>query len=139
MSLIEGLGTKLRKQLTDDRFQRLSDTEQALLKRARLLAEWMDDKISVAGFGIGLDGIIGLIPIGGDVMTALIGLYHLHIARSLKLSLGTQISLLINILLDFLIGFVPVLGDLFDFVYKSHRRNLKLIERKLAERLGETA
>lgn len=126
------------KQLTDDHFQRLSDVEQATLKRARLLAEWMDDKISVAGFGIGLDGIIGLIPVGGDVVTALIGLYHLHIARSLKLGLGTQASLLINILLDFVIGFVPILGDLLDFAYKSHRRNLKLIERKLAERLEAT-
>lgn len=125
----------MSKQLPDHVFERLTVREQALLRRGRKLAEWMDDKISIGGIGLGLDGLIGLIPVGGDVAAALIGLYHVHLARELKLSIGTQISIVGNVVLDFLIGLVPVLGDVFDFAFRSHRRNMKLIERKLAQRV----
>ncbi len=125
----------MAKQLTEIHLAKLTEDERAHVERARSIASWMDDKISIGGFGVGLDGLIGLIPVGGDAISALIGLYHYWLAGKLKLGFGTQLSILINITLDFLVGAVPLIGDLIDFAFRSHRRNMKLIERKLAEKL----
>ena len=125
----------MAKQLTEAHLAKLNEDERAHVERARSIASWMDDKISIGGFGVGLDGLIGLIPVGGDAISALIGLYHFWVAGKLKLGFGTQLSILINLALDFLVGAVPLIGDLIDFAFRSHRRNMKLIERKLAEKL----
>ena len=125
----------MAKRLSDAYFARLSEEEQRILKQARSLTSWMDDKISLGGFGVGLDGLFGILPVGGDLISAAIGLHHVYVAHKLKLGLGTQISVIINIALDFLVGLVPILGDVADFVFKSYRRNQNLIERKLAARM----
>lgn len=114
-----------------------TDEERAALDRANAVASWLDDKIKVLGFGIGLDGLIGLVPVAGDVFAAIMGLFHLNLARKLNLGLSVQFALVFNLLLDLVLGAVPVLGDLFDFAFRSHRRNLKVIEKALQKRTSD--
>mgnify|MGYP001556373513 CR=1 FL=1 len=51
----------------------LTDEERAALDRANAVASWLDDKIKILGFVVGLDGLIGLVPVAGDVFAAIMG------------------------------------------------------------------
>lgn len=93
------------------------------------LEHWLDDKFTlpVVGMKVGADGIIGLIPGVGDVFTT--GLSAVFIADAVKM--GARKSVIAkmagNVAVDFVLGAVPLVGDLFDFVFKSNRANLKLL------------
>ncbi len=94
------------------------------------LAWLLDSSIPVPGtrhrFGIG--PLIGLVPVVGDVVGGVAGVYL--ILRSLQVGLPriVIVRMAINVLVDTAIGFIPVLGDAFDFFYKSNLRNLRLFE-----------
>ncbi len=80
---------------------------------------------------IGLDTILGLVPIVGDVITAVMGLYMVWEARNLGLSRFQMARMIGNIGIDTLIGSVPVAGDLFDLFWRSNTKNLRIIKRHL--------
>ena len=100
----------------------------------QLLAKVMDDFIVVPGtnFRIGLDGIIGLIPVAGDVATIFIGGVILQEASRLGVSRWTKLRMYMNYAIDLVVGIVPVVGDMFDFAFKAHRRNINLMQEHLA-------
>jgi hypothetical protein len=80
---------------------------------------------------VGLDAVVGLIPVAGDTVAAAIGLYLIWEARNLgmsRLQLGRMIG---NVGFDWLVGLVPVVGDVLDFVYRSNSKNLKIVLRHL--------
>lgn len=104
------------------------------LTRVRNLARLLDSSIALpGGYRIGLDGLIGLVPGIGDAAAASISAYIVIQAARLGASTTTLIRMMGNILLELLVGIVPVLGDLFDFVWKANNRNVALLERKLDE------
>ena len=105
------------------------------LERVRQLANWLDAKFSLAGVRFGLDGLVGLIPGIGDTIMALVALYPLAVARRHRLGAWVQAKIVGNIALDWLVGLVPLVGDLFDVGFKANLRNLRVIERA-AERRG---
>ena len=107
---------------------------QADLERARWLANWLDTKFSVGGFRFGLDGIIGLIPVVGDLLGALAGLYPLMLAQRHRLGKTLQLRMGLNLLIEWAVGSVPLVGDLFDLAYKANLRNVRLLERALEKR-----
>lgn len=80
---------------------------------------------------IGLDAIAGLIPGIGDAITAAMGLYLVWEARNLGMPKWKLWRMAGNVGIDALLGAVPVAGDLFDFLYRSNTRNLKIIKRHL--------
>lgn len=114
---------------------READTgKNATLRRLRRLSHTMDEVITLpGGYRIGVDGIIGLIPGFGDTAGAVISSYI--IAESARLGVPSRILALMiyNVLLDVLIGFIPFLGDLFDFAWKANLRNVRLLERHIGE------
>ena len=112
----------------------LTVDQQQALERARSLARLMDDQFRIAGIGIGLDGIIGIIPGVGDLFTTAMGMYHMKLADELGMGWGTKTQMAGNLAVDFVIGLVPFLGDILDFGFKSHRKNMRLIEKKLEKR-----
>src|SRR6185503_11734310 len=92
---------------------------QADLRRARRLAQLMDSEFEIAGYRIGWDPIIGLIPGAGDFITSIIALYPLILARKHKLGGRVlQSRMLLNLLVDFGVGSIPLAGDAFDAMYK---------------------
>lgn len=95
------------------------------------MAWWLDEGIRVPGTRIrfGLDPILGLVPGLGDVAGALLGGAILMEAYRRQLSRTTLVRMAANIIIDTVAGAVPLLGDVVDFVWKSNRRNLDLLER----------
>lgn len=112
--------------------------DQTALRSLERLASLMDDRFRIPGTPIrlGLDGLVGLVPGVGDLATGLVGLYVIYLAHQQGAPPALLARMLGNVAADAVIGSVPVLGDLFDFGFKSHRRNVKLLRRHL-ERSGQ--
>ena len=111
---------------------------EADLRRARRLAQLMDSEFEIMGYRVGWDPILGLIPGAGDIITTLIGLYPLVLAR--KHNLGGRLLLsrmALNLLIDFGVGSIPFAGDAFDAVYKSTIKNVQLLESAAAKKLRQ--
>ena len=83
-----------------------------------------------------LDALIGLVPGIGDVITTLISLYIVHEARQLGAPSHVIIRMLANIALDGFVGAVPLVGDAFDVMWRSNRRNVQLLWEWLAREDG---
>lgn len=88
---------------------------------------------------VGLDAVLGLIPVAGDVIAAGLGLYLVWEAKNLGLPRWKLWRMAANVGIDTLIGAVPVAGDLFDFIYKSNTRNLRIIRKHLDKHHPGTA
>lgn len=107
----------------------------ATLKKIRRLARLLDTAIGIPGtkFRIGLDPILGLIPGGGDLITAAFSLYIIFLATRFQLP-GEKINkMLWNIGLEAVVGTVPLFGDIFDAYFKSNIRNLEILENHLQQ------
>jgi len=100
------------------------------LGRLKRLSEKLDDSITIPGTErkIGIDPIIGLIPGGGDLIGGVISIYIMHSGIKMGVSRETIIRMFVNVTLEFVIGCIPIIGDLFDATWKSNQRNVKLIE-----------
>ncbi|WP_214000116.1 DUF4112 domain-containing protein [Arsukibacterium sp.] len=96
---------------------------------AQRLAWFLDESIPLpGGYKIGLDGVIGLIPGVGDFITGLLSSAIIYKAYQLGVPRMILGKMIINMMIDTIIGAIPVAGDLFDFVWKSNRRNVALLE-----------
>src|SRR3989442_742611 len=84
---------------------------------------------SFAGIRFGLDAIIGLVPILGDSIALLIGLYPIYIAQQHHLGFFLRARMLLNLILDWIIGLIPIIGDAADVGFKANIRNAKLLRR----------
>jgi len=80
---------------------------------------------------VGLDSIVGLIPVVGDFVTAAMGAYIIWEARNLGIPKWKIMRMAGNVALDTALGAVPLAGDAFDFLFKSNTRNLRIIKRHL--------
>jgi hypothetical protein len=98
-------------------------------KKLERLAWYLDSSIRVPGFKarFGLDGLIGLIPGVGDTIGALISSVVISEAARMGAPKVLLLKMAFNVALDALAGTVPVLGDLFDFVWKANQRNVHLL------------
>jgi hypothetical protein len=84
----------------------------------------------------GLDALIGLIPGIGDAITTAMSLYIVHEARQLGVPSQLVFRMLANIALDGFVGAVPLVGDAFDVMWRSNRRNIRLLREWLAREEG---
>lgn len=87
---------------------------------------------------IGLDGIIGLIPVIGDIIAAAMGAYIVWEARNLGMSKWHLSRMGANVAIDVGLGLLPVVGDAADFVFRSNTRNLRIVKRHLDKHHPET-
>jgi hypothetical protein len=88
---------------------------------------------------IGLDVILDVIPVGGDVAGAALGAYMVWEARNLGMSKGQIARMFGNVGIDFLLGLIPVIGIVPDFFFRSNTRNLKIIKKHLDRHYPGTA
>lgn len=107
----------------------------ATLRRLRWLARVLDTAIRLpGGFRFGADSLIGLVPVGGDIATALIACYFVYEGKRLGLPRRALAAMVGNVALDLVLGATPVLGDLADTIFKANVRNLAIIERHFGAR-----
>ena len=99
------------------------------------LAWLLDQALPIPGTSqrIGVDAIIGFIPGVGDTLGALLSTYIIVEAARRGASVWTVVRMLGNVAVETLVGAVPVLGDLFDVVWKANLRNVALLGETLAE------
>jgi hypothetical protein len=105
------------------------------LERARQLATLLDAKFSVGGIRFGVDAIVSLLPVVGDTITTVAGLYPIYLARKHKLGKGVQAHMFANLTVHYFGGLLPVVGDLFDVGYKANMRNLSVLEKAIEQDL----
>lgn len=113
--------------------------EEAFRKDARvkrevdLLATIMDDLIKVPGtnFGVGLDGIIGLIPGVGDSVTTAVASVVMGEAVRRRVPVHVIARMGGNLLVDTALGYIPAIGDAADFAHRANRKNYKLLKASL--------
>jgi len=111
------------------------------LRRIEKLAHLFDAQFTLPGtkFRFGWDGLIGLIPGVGDSLTALPQLYLVFEALRMKLGTGIILKMLLNVALDWLIGSIPVIGDLFDLAFKSNLRNARLVAEAIRQKRADAS
>ncbi|WP_046243791.1 DUF4112 domain-containing protein [Hymenobacter terrenus] len=110
------------------------DTDERL-RWVERIAHLMDSQFRLPGtaFRFGLDPLLGLLPVVGDLSTlAVSGALLLTMLRH-GASGAVVVRMALNILLDSLIGAIPLVGNVFDFAYKSNERNVVLLRRHYAE------
>jgi hypothetical protein len=111
------------------RAERIHYPEHPLHRRIRTLSTLMDNSIVLpSGYRIGLDPILGLLPGVGDLLGALISCYLVYLAARLGLRKRVLARMFGNILIESLAGVFPLLGDVFDAVWKANIRNLRLVD-----------
>jgi Domain of unknown function (DUF4112) len=102
---------------------------QDSVARISALAHLLDSAIPIPGTNrtIGIDPLIGLIPVVGDAISAALSSYIIWEARQLGLPPWKLARMIGNVALDTAAGSVPFLGDLFDAAFKSNRRNVRIV------------
>src|SRR5579883_2390137 len=100
------------------------------------LAYLMDGFIPIGPWTIGLDPLLGLLPGVGDVIGALISMVIVFRAVQAGIPRIAVARMMTNIAIDTLVGTIPILGDAFDFAYKSNLKNLRIYEQALYDRRG---
>lgn len=110
--------------------------------RARVVAleRLLERSFTIPGFNmpVGLDAIVGLVPVLGDIVTTAMGAYIVWEARNLGLPKWKLARMGANVLFDTAIGAIPVVGDAADLVFRSNSKNLKILLRHLDKHHPET-
>lgn len=112
---------------TNNNMPPLNAKEQKTYERLKKMQYWMDESVKICGRPVGLDPIVGLLPVVGDCASAAVSL--VLVARAApQLSRYTVIRMLANVWIDTVTGTVPLLGDLFDVGWKANQRNVAIFE-----------
>lgn len=110
------------------------------LKRMRQLSQLLDGAIVIPGTKqrIGIDPILGLIPGGGDTVSAALSGYIIVEAARMGLPRKALMQMVMNLVIDTVAGSVPVVGDIFDVVSKANFRNMQIVESHVSAPLVRT-
>jgi hypothetical protein len=107
--------------------------------RLESLARVMDGAVAIPGTNVrlGLDALIGLVPVAGDMISGLISTYLIWEARQLGAPRWLVARMAANTLIDTAIGAIPIIGDAFDVIFRANMKNMALL-RKYMEKRGLT-
>ena len=128
MAISEEQLKRLAEQLPD-----VSRDPQAVRNRVEAMEKVLERAFVIPGINrpIGVDSIVGLIPVVGDIATALMGAYIVWEARNLGMSKLQLTRMAANVGIDTALGAIPFAGDVFDFFWRSNTKNLKIIRKHL--------
>ncbi|PNU03983.1 DUF4112 domain-containing protein [Novosphingobium guangzhouense] len=118
----------------------LGNDPVSVRRRVEALERVLERAFTVPGIRrqVGLDAVVGLVPVAGDVVAAAMGLYLVWEARNLGMSKWQLARMTANVGFDTLVGAVPIAGDLFDFLFRSNSRNLRIIRKHLDKHYPQT-
>lgn len=107
-----------------------SEARPPELDRAKTVAHLLDEsvRVPVVGYRIGLDPILGVLPVAGDAVAALASLYVVFVGARLGVPPRALATMLALIGLDYVAGSVPVVGTVVDAVLKVNERNVAIVE-----------
>jgi Domain of unknown function (DUF4112) len=113
-----------------------SEPVRAKATQAELLAHVLDDVITVPGTRVrlGVDPLLGVLPLYGDTLATALGVTILLIGRQLRVPFGVLSRMSYHLFLNGVLGSVPIFGDLFSLWYRSNAKNAALLLRALAQR-----
>ena len=106
----------------------------SVTRRVEMVERVLENAFTIPGLRrkVGLDAVVGLVPVAGDVVSALMGMYLVWEGRNLGMSKWQLARMSANVGVDTLLGAIPVVGDGFDFLFRSNTRNLKMIRKHIA-------
>ncbi len=112
----------------------LAENEQDVRGEVRKISEYLDSKYTLPfGWKIGWDGILGLIPGVGDLLTNAFSFYIIYKAAMIGCPPAVILRMGINVLIDNVIDAIPLIGNIFDFMWKANTKNVALLERYLEQ------
>jgi len=129
-----------------DEFQRIAGQlpvgrdPASVRRRVEAMEILLERAFTVPGtnYRVGLDAVVGLVPVVGDLITTAMGAWILWEARNLGMSRFQIARMAANVGFDTLIGMIPLAGDLFDLAFRSNSRNLRTLKRWLDRHHPET-
>lgn len=98
------------------------------LKLAAFIANLLDNQFEIFGRRFGLNGLVGIIPGLGDAIPMVLSFYLVWVALQLQLPPARIFQMIWNIIYNFLIGLIPVVGDYVDFFNHANLKNLKILQ-----------
>ncbi len=116
--------------------ERYADPDiEAAVARIEAVSHLMDDLFEIPGtkVRVGLDALIGIVPVVGDLISQVVSSYIIWEARQLGVSRFTMWRMIGNTAVDTVVGIVPVAGDAFDVAFRANRKNLALLKGHLAK------
>lgn len=113
-------------------------SHESAVRRMQAVADILDTAFIIPGTKqrVGIDAFIGLIPGAGDILTTLLSSYIIWEARNLGVSRVALTRMLTNLGIHAAIGSIPVLGDLFDAIFRVNQRNMRIVRSHLERRLS---
>lgn len=113
----------------------------AVRARLEMLEQVLERAFVIPGINrpVGLDSIVGFIPVAGDLITGLMGAYLVWEARNLGMSKWALTRMAANVGIDTALGAIPLAGDVFDFFWRSNSKNLRIVKRHLDRHYPATA
>ena len=122
-------------------FPRLGTDPQSVRQRVEAMEKLLERIIVIPGINrpIGLDVILDLVPVVGDIAAAALGSYIVWEARNLGMPKWQIARMAGNVGVDWLLGLIPWVGAIPDFFFRSNTRNLRLIKRHLDKHHAGTA
>ena len=106
---------------------------QSVRQRLEAMEMLLERSFRIPGinYPIGLDAIVGLVPILGDIVTTAMGAYFVWEARNINMPKWKLWRMAGNVAIDTAVGAVPVVGDAADFLFRSNTRNLRIVKKHL--------
>lgn len=118
----------------------IGNDPQSIRKRIEAMEQLLENSFVIPGvnYRIGLDAVVGLVPVIGDLVTAAMGAWIVWEAKNLGLPKWKLWRMAGNVAFDSAIGAVPLAGDAFDLLFRSNTRNLKIVKKHLDKHHPET-
>jgi len=109
---------------------------QTAITRLERFSKMTDSSIRLpfTKFNIGVDAVIGLVPVIGDAAGLISSSYVLLEAQRMGVSKRIKLKIIANMLIDFVGGLIPLFGDVFDALFKANTRNTKILKDYLAQK-----
>ena len=113
-----------------------SESAQEVFERLDKLSKLLDTAILIPGTNIrfGIDALIGLVPVVGDMISTVISSWLIYEAHRLGISRLALWRMMGNVAIDGVVGAIPFLGDAFDIAFRANRRNMRILQDQLAKR-----
>lgn len=130
-----------------DQFERMArdlpgfgNDPQSIRHRVEAMEALLEGLFVIPGTNrrVGLDSLVGLVPVVGDFVTAAMGAWIVWEAKNLGMSKWQITRMAANVGVDTLLGAIPFVGDAFDFFFKSNTKNLRIIRKHLDKHHPET-